>query len=260
MNIKKILSAVCIASAALCLGACTPEEEPQAVGEVAGRYEMIKISGTIGNAEVDASYYKYFRIDLEDDGSGRVSAAYNIPTLKPYVSEGTYTYADGVISFTVSDGGSSVTEAYAYDDGVISYESHSSGMDISATFTSDPVRLAELDVRGTYTMTYLRGTIYNSAGPDTILRLSDYDFGYVLLGPERSFTFVLRPCDSPVQTIKGVYCYSGGKTLKIRTFTGNTLSVPSTVDYPEPGVISFALVGDSINIDMTFATDAALAG
>ena len=51
-----------------------------------------------------------------------------------YEAEGTYTYEDGVIKFTSSNGFASVTEEYQYDDGVITYTVSNDQMSFTVIF------------------------------------------------------------------------------------------------------------------------------
>lgn len=115
-NLKAVFFALLAMVALAVFAACGSNN-----AEVAGTYEMSSISGNISGIPVSTSNYEYFRIILEENGRGVVQSKGAGVGGASYEAEGTYTYGDGVIKFTASNGFASVTEEYEYADGVITY-------------------------------------------------------------------------------------------------------------------------------------------
>ncbi len=101
--------------------------------EVAGTYEMDTISGTMGGIEIDKSYYEYFRLILDEDGTGTVQAKGSGVGGVSVETKGTYVYEDGKIKLTTKNGAMSTTEEYDYADGVITYHMEAQGVNFTIT-------------------------------------------------------------------------------------------------------------------------------
>lgn len=109
---------------------CAPD-----TSEVAGRYEMTSISGNVSGITVTKDSYSYFRMILDDKGNGTVQSKGAGIGASAYEAKGTFTYKDGIIRFTVSNGYASATEEYEYADGVITYSIANNNMNFTVVLT-----------------------------------------------------------------------------------------------------------------------------
>lgn len=102
--------------------------------EVVGTYQMTSISGTMGGVTVNKDLYEYFTMILESNGNGTVKSKAKGGGAA-YEAKGTYTYKDGKITMTTSNGFASVSEEYEYADGVITYKVNNEQMSFSIILT-----------------------------------------------------------------------------------------------------------------------------
>lgn len=101
--------------------------------EVAGTYEMTSVTGTVSGITVSTSSYEYFTIILDANGNGTVKS--KGVGGSAYEAKGKYTYKDGKITMTTSNGFSSVSEEYDYADGVITYTVNNDQMKFTLVLT-----------------------------------------------------------------------------------------------------------------------------
>ena len=109
--IVSVMLVACIA----CLAACV---DPS-LKEVEGTYELASVSGG-ASVGVTKDAYEYFRIILDGKGNGTVQSKGKANGVE-YEAKGKYTYADGKIKLTTTNGFAKATETYDYADGVITY-------------------------------------------------------------------------------------------------------------------------------------------
>lgn len=92
--------------------------------EVAGTYELDEVSGYVINngqrIDISNDSYEYFTLTLDKKGNATVKSK-GAGTTVTVEASGEYTYKDGKISLTTTQGGLSVTEIYDYADGYITY-------------------------------------------------------------------------------------------------------------------------------------------
>lgn len=106
-----------------------------ALKEVAGTYEMTSVSGTVNGVTIKESLYEYFRLILEENGKGTVQSKAAGVGGAAYEASGKYTYKDGKITLTTSNGFASVSEEYDYADGVITYTVENEQMNFTLVLT-----------------------------------------------------------------------------------------------------------------------------
>lgn len=128
---KKIISAILLVL--LCCLAVLPAAACNTNSEVAGKYELATIDGTVNGYRLDKSMYEYFTLDFSPNGKFvmKSKAAGNSTTAEV---SGLYSYKEGVITVTTKNGSVVVKEEYAYSDGVISMEYNGDGQNFLATF------------------------------------------------------------------------------------------------------------------------------
>lgn len=137
---KKILSSALLLTLlvafALTLTSCSlPFFKKDMTDEIAGTYEMVRISGTVTyngqTIDLEEDLYEYYRITLDEDGTCTVEAKGAGNTSK-IENEGTWEYEDGTLEIKTETNGVTVVEEMEWEDDVITYDAKetTSGMTI----------------------------------------------------------------------------------------------------------------------------------